>query len=119
RGVRLDEVLVIEADAAGAAGGADDAGGDRLADAERIANRQDDVAHFDLFTIRHLDGGQVLGVDLDHGDVGLGVAANDLGGELAAILEGILHFIGAIDDVVVGADIAVIGGNDAGADALL
>src|SRR4029077_11194619 len=58
RGVRLDEVLVIEPDAAGAAGGADDAGGDRLADAERIANRQDDVAHFDLFTIRHLDGGQ-------------------------------------------------------------
>src|SRR5690349_14479431 len=43
RGVGLDEVLVAAAEA-GAAGGADDAGGHGLAEAERVADRDHEVA---------------------------------------------------------------------------
>ena len=62
---------------------------------------------------------QVLGVNLDHGDVGLGVAANDLGGELAAVLQGDFHVLGAVHDVVIGEDVAVFGDDDARAEAML
>ncbi len=64
------------------------------------------------------DGGQVLGVDLDDGDVALRVAADDFGGELAAVLQGDLHLVGAVHDVVVGEDVAVLGDDDAGAEGL-
>ena len=65
------------------------------------------------------DGGQVLGVDLDDRDVALRVAADHLGRELPAVLQGDLDLVGAVHHVVVGEDVAVLGGDDAGADAFL
>ena len=72
-----------------------------------------------LVAVGHRDDGQVFGVDLDHGDVGLRVAANDLGGELAAVLQRDFHLVGVIHHVVVGEDVAVLGDDDARAEAVL
>ena len=118
-GVGLDEVLIVLDAEVAAARGADDAGGDGLADAEGVADGQHDVADLHLVAVGHRDDRQVLGVNLDDGDVGLRVAANDLGGELAAILQGDFHLVGVIHDVVVGEDVAVLGDDDARAEAVL
>ena len=63
--------------------------------------------------------GQVLGVDLDDGEVGQLVGADELGSEDAAVIEGDAHLDGAVDDVVVGDDVAIGRDDDAAADAVL
>ena len=118
-GVGLDEVFVVFDAEVAAAGGADDAGGDGLADAEGVADGEHDVAYLDLVAVGHGDDREVLGVNLDDGDVGLGVAANDFGGELAAILHCHFNLFGAIHDMVVGQDVTVFGDDDARAEAFL
>ena len=121
-GVGLDEILVagdLVEDADAPAGGGDDAHGDGLADAERVADGEDHVAHAELVAVGQGDGGQVLGLDLDDGDVGLRIGADDLGGELAVVVEQHLQLVRPLDDVVVGDDVAVGGDDDAGAEALL
>ena len=57
RRVGLDEVLVAFRVDAGAAERADDAGGDGVAEAERIADRDDEIADFGAIGIgdRHVD----------------------------------------------------------------
>ena len=50
---------------------------------------------------------QVLGIDLDQGDVGLLVGANNGSVELAVVIQGDFQLLGAADDMVVGDDVAV------------
>ena len=62
RGVGLDEVLVAVRVDAAAAEGADDARGDRVLEAEGIADRQDEVADLHLVGIAELHLDEVLAV---------------------------------------------------------
>ena len=59
----------------------------------------------------------LVGLDADQGDVGLGVAAHDLGFELGAVREGHLDAVHVLDHVVVGHDVAVGGDHEAAAEA--
>ncbi len=80
-------------------------------EAERVADRDGGVAHLDLRRVaerqRHELG--VVGIDLQHGEVVGGVAARHLGvDELLVLAEADLHVVGALDDVGVGDDRAVL-----------
>src|SRR5262249_42443685 len=77
-GVGLDEVFVVQSES-GTSSGADEAHRDGLANVERVTYGQDEIADFDLFAVGDFNGGQVLCVDLEDGDVSLGVLADHLG----------------------------------------
>ena len=51
-------------------------------------------------------GQRLVGVDLQHREIGARVAADDLGGVFAVVLQGHLDLGGLADDVVVGDDVA-------------
>ena len=65
------------------------------------------------------DAGKVVGVDLDDGHVVELVDTDELGREDAAVVHGDANLHGAVDDVVVGDDVAVGRDDDAAADAVL
>ena len=95
----------------------DDAGGHRAAEAERIADRHHPVADLRGVAVAEGDIGQRLaGVDLEQREIGLGIAADDLGRVFAAVLEDDLDLAGVADDVVVGDDIARGIDDEAGAE---
>ena len=54
-------------------------------------------------------------VDLDQREVGVRILADHLGRQLAAVLQGDGDLVGAVDDVVVGDDQAVVVDDEAGA----
>ena len=56
---------------------------------------------------------QILGVDLDQGDIGLFIAAHNSGVERAVVVEGYLQFLSTVNHVVVGDDISVRADNHA------
>src|SRR5690606_20252279 len=86
-GVSLDEVFVgVEAQLI-APGGADNAHGHRLTDAKGIADGQADVADADIVRAPESNEGQVWQVDLQHGEVGFRVAANQPSQGFAAIFQ--------------------------------
>ena len=60
-------------------------------------------------------GGQVVGVDLEHGEVGAGIGADDLGLELPPVEQPHRHLVGAVHHVIVGEDVAVLADDEAGA----
>ena len=66
---------------------ADDAGGDGLAEAERVADGQRIVTDPQLVGVGKLDLHQILGLDLQQRDVGLLVLAYLLGGVFTTILQ--------------------------------
>ena len=107
--VGLDE----RRDAAGADLGArqrrDDAVGHRLADAERITDRQHQVADLHVGGVVDRDGRQLLGpgVDLQHGEIGARIVEQHLGRPLAAVGRHHGDLLRALDDVMVGQDHAV------------
>src|SRR3546814_4474115 len=76
RSVGLDEVIVA-AEFGGAMHRRDDSRRHRRADPERIVDRDHPVADTRVARIAELDIGQVAGLDLEHREVGLGVAADD------------------------------------------
>jgi hypothetical protein len=86
-----------------------------MVEAERRADRDHPLARLERARIAGAQCRQSLGVDLQQCDVGLLVAADDLGGELAAI--GQLHpdLVGTVDDVVVGQHVTVGGDDETGA----
>ncbi len=59
--------------------------GDGLADAERVADRQYDVADAGLVGTAQRDRRQVRQIDLDHGQVGFRIGAHHFGTGGAAI----------------------------------
>ena len=118
RRVGLDEGAAAQP---GAALRRHDAAGDGLADAERVADGEDDVPHRDGVGVAEFEGGEAFaaGVDAEHGEVARLVAAHQFGGEFAAIGEGDGDLVAVLDDVVVGDDDAVGGHDDAGAERTL
>lgn len=125
-GICLDKVFVaLGAEDAElcAACGADDAHSNRLADAHGVANGEDHIAHEDAVAIGELDVGEAGGLDFEEGDIGAGIAPDDLGAEFALVVEAdhdlVCDFAGLVGhDVIIGEDVAVCGYDDAGAEAV-
>ena len=93
--------------------------GDGLADAEGIADGQHDVAHLDLVAVGHRDDRQVLGVNLDRRRCrSSGSRPTTLAVNSRPSCKRDFHLVGAVHDVVVGQDVAVLGDDDAGAKAV-
>ena len=92
---------------------AHDALGHRLSDPERIADREHDVADRDVVDVGEGDGLQVVGVDLEEGQVRRGVDTDDLREVYGAVgaRNGELRCL--FDDVIVGDDVSVAVDDDA------
>ena len=116
--VGLDEILVILDTHVAAVLCADDAFGNCLAYAKGIAHGQHDIADLHIAAVGQRDDGQTVRVNFHDRDVGLGIAPDDFGGELAPIRQRDFHFFGPVHDVVVGEDITVLGDDHAGAEAV-
>ncbi len=97
----------------------DDPARNRFADPKGIANGKHAVAHFDLGRVRKGDGRKVFRFDLDYCDVGLFVTTDDLTGKLPTIGQRHGDGDGAIDNVVVGCDVAVLANDHARAESAL
>ena len=60
-------------------------GGDRGSQAEGVPGRDHPLANLEVVRVAEAGRKQIVGLDLDHCQVGLRVASDDLGGELALI----------------------------------
>ena len=108
----------------GAVLGGDDAGGDSLRKGKGAADGFNPIADLRPVGVAHLDGGQGrAGVDLDDGEVGGLVDADDARGTAEVLRIGIggeldVNLVGLFDDVVVGDDVALGIDDEAGAEGL-
>ena len=114
RGVDLQEV-VVGASADIAAAGRNDAGRDRAAEAERVADRDHPIAD-----ARHRSPPLHIGIvravlELQQSEIGLLVGADDGRRNGAAVLHRDLHVGRVLDHVVIGHDVAVRRDQEAGA----
>ena len=110
RRIGLQEVFIASvAEAGRAALRADDAHRHRLADAERVADREHDVADAHRVRIADRHDRQVLAVDLDHREIARRIRADQLAVDDAAIRQLDLDLRRVVDDVIVGQDVAVAG----------
>ena len=121
RGIGLDEELVIAGADLRARQRRDDAHGHGLADTEGIADREHHIAHLQLVAVAELHRRQALalGVDLEHGEIGVAVGEQDLGLEFAPVGKRHDNVLAALHDMIVGEDDAVGAHDDAGAQRLL
>jgi hypothetical protein len=119
RRVGLDEVLVL-GDVESAAGRRHDAHRHRLADAERVADREDDLAEPQLARVAERQRAQrgQRALELEDGEVRLGIGTDDLRLVIGAVVERDGDGVGALDDVRVGEDAAAGRDDDARAHAL-
>jgi cardiolipin synthase A/B len=116
RCVGLDEVVVGTA-ADEALLGADDPRGDGLVEAERVTDRHHRLAHLESIRIAQRHRGEPTAVDLEQGNVGLGIAADETGVPLAQLGKADRDLVGLANHVVVGDDIAIGGDHEPGAEA--
>ncbi len=120
RRVGLDEGRDVAADT-GAGERRHDAAGHGLADTEGIADREHQIADFEPIAVADFQHRQLLalGIDLEHGQIGALVGDDNLGIELAAVVQDDGDLLGALDDVPIGHDQAVTIEDDARAERLL
>ena len=119
RRIGLNEVLIRLGIVVGAAERADDAGGHRVTERKRIADREHEVADFGLTRVRERHFDEIFRVDLQHRHIGGFVAADDLRLELPIVEQRDGDLVGVFDDVCVGDDVAVLRvDDDAGSGAL-
>lgn len=83
--------------------------------AARVANGHHFVAHLQVGGIRKFRGGQAGGVNLDNSQVGLGVLAYQSGLVRDAVGGDNFQLAGAVNHMLVGDDVAILGDDDAGA----
>ena len=107
RGIGLNEILVPLDAEPRAAERADDPGCHRLAEAEWIADRHHEVADLKLIRIAEIEGDQSGGFHLQQRNVGAGVAADELGRELAAVREIDRDLVRVFHHMVIRQDVAV------------
>src|SRR5690606_19251495 len=92
----------------------------RLTEAERVADRDDEVADVEVVRVAELELAQVARFDSEQGNVGRRIAADDLGFELAPVGQRDDDRFGVLHDVAVRHDQTFVGvDDDARADALL
>ena len=111
--VGLDEVLEGVDAQLRAAQRRDDAHRHCLAHAERVADGQHHVADRDVVAVRELDGGQVLPIHLQHGQVGVRVAADQACLQAFAADQNDLDLGAVAQHVMIGEDVAVLRGDHA------
>ena len=120
RGVGLDEEAVVADADLGARERRNDALRHRLADAERIADGDDEIADLERVGIAKLEHREILAaLELQHREIGARIAQHDLRLELALVGERDLHLGHALDHVIVGDDEARRIDDDARAERLL
>src|SRR5262249_26778155 len=99
--------------------GADDSGGHRLADAERVAHGQRHVPYAHAIGISQGEHRQVFGVDLEHGQI----AARIIADEFRVVTSVVRHLdpdlLGAVNHVMVGQNVSVFSDNHARTEAAL
>jgi hypothetical protein len=101
---------------------ADDARGDgeRQAFAERVADGQHPLADLLLVAVAQGRRLQVVhALDLEHGDIGVGIGAHHLRAELTPVEQAHRDPVGVLDHVIVGEDVTVLRHDESGAAALL
>jgi hypothetical protein len=110
---RVDlQEIVVRSGADVAAFGRDDAGRDRAAEAERVADGEHPLPDLRLL-LRKLGELEAVAVDLQEREVGAVVGADQLRGVLLAIVGHDGDFRLALHHVVVGDDVAVLGDEEA------
>jgi hypothetical protein len=89
---------------------------DGVPEAEGVPDGQDPLADLQSFRVAEMDKRKFFPrLDLDEGDVGLGVGAYHLRLKLLFLEQDHRDFVGFLYDVVVGEDIPVIGDDEPGA----
>ncbi len=91
--------------------GRDDSGGDRVVESERRTDRQHPFTHTQAIRIADRHERQMIGLDLDQRHVGTAIGADQLAAQFALVGQRDVDFIGLVDDMMIGEDVAV-GGND-------
>ena len=115
--VGLEKILVAAvANAGGPSLAADDAHGDSLPDAERVAHGQHDIADLHLVGIAESNGLQPRAVHLEQGQVARLVRADQLCRQRSAVAGFDLDLIGAVHDMEVRENVAVGRRDDARAE---
>ena len=101
----------------------DDAGGDGASEAEGRADGHNGLSESDLGGIAEVGEGEgeafafdFIEVELDEGEVGPMIGADQLGADVFKIEEGHVEAFGAAGDVEVGEDVALLVDDDAAAD---
>ncbi len=122
-GVGLQQILPAvavrpHAGEADAAGGADDALGDGLADVVGVADGEHHVTHVGQPLRILRDHRQVVRLDVEHRQVGELVGADQFGAEHPSVLQRDYDLVRIGDDVVVGQHVAALVHDDAGAQPL-
>ena len=87
--------------------------------AHGVADGIDGIADAQLVGIADGDGLQILGIDLENGDVGGLIIADDLGVVGLAVIGGDGDGVGAADHMAVGENVAVVRDDEAGAGGLV
>ena len=103
-----DEILVARWIDSGAAERAHDAGSYCLAEAERVANREDEVPDPEILGIPEGKLGELVRVDLQNRDIGSRIGAQDLDVEPAPVIQGDGNAVPVLNDMVVRQDVAIL-----------
>ena len=114
--VGLNEGHHIVVDGNAAVGGRNDAGCDRALQVEAAGVADDDGRLADAQIIRAAEGcGRqgLLGLDLEDGNIGLDIGADEVGRIIGAVLHDNRDVVAAVDNVVVGDDITAAVHDDA------
>src|SRR5262249_12148794 len=106
-----DEILVAF-DVRTAAEGADDSRGYGLAESKWITDREDKIADLQPVGIAHRNRGQIAAGDLQHSNIGFGVASDQPCFELSIVLGRDLDAVAVFRDVAVRQYIALRGIDD-------
>src|SRR5271167_3447396 len=117
RGVGLNKILIAFDTEPTAAERADDPRGYGLAETERVADGKDEIPDLQTARIAHRHCRQIACRDLQHGNVGRAIAADQLGIETPVVLGRDFNAGRVFDDVAIGQYVALRGlDNDAGSD---
>src|SRR5262249_6383278 len=91
----------------------------RLLEPKRTSQGDDPLTLLEPVRIAKPGKGQALRVDLDYGQVGLGIGTHPLGPEYAAIGQRNLHLVGVAGHVVIGKYVTIRAYYDSGTGAML
>jgi len=108
-GVGLNELAGLAAITGvgiGAVERADDAARDRELESVGIAEGEDGLSGMQIRGVAPRNAGEIAAADLDDGEIGKGIGADELGGHDLLVAHGDADVGRALDDVVVGDDVS-------------
>ena len=111
-GIGLDKIIIRTSTDAPSLG-TDNPGCHRVAQAERVPDGEDPVANLELVGVpESRDRQRLVGLDLQHREVGFWISPHDAGIVLALVGQGDGHLFGAVHHMVVGHHIAIVADDD-------